>query len=327
MNPSTINPTTLTRPPAPTAADIVGPVERIVLDAQGACKNSLDSGWKLGRLLLTDERFIFVAGRRIVTEVPLDTVIEVSTEKRAFVLASTATVRLSWGKQAARLPRRLWLVTKKIEAWRDALFQATVLEVTGQVIERVASAVDDDSAALLRYIWSQHHAGVDELVELIDAPGHDYVLERIRESISPAAVRLLGCNILVFRCSCKTSDNSEPITNHWWIAGKRKPVSATPAVQVSVFDGPDHVDVVADLPGVRDGDVLLNIFDNRLIISAASDTQQFNEETAIPTGARAETMTWRINNGVLVVRFRRLSHGDRAQTPHELTLERTREGE
>jgi len=58
---------------------------------------------------------------------------------------------------------------------------------------------------------------------------------------------------------------------------------------------------------VRDDDVLLKIFDNRLTISAASSTQKFHGETVLPTGTRAETMTWRINNGMLVVRFGRLS--------------------
>ncbi len=65
------------------------------------------------------------------------------------------------------------------------------------------------------------------------------------------------------------------------------------------------MDVVTDLPGVRDNDVLLDVCNDRLVISAASDTQKFHKETPLPTGTRKETMTRRMNNGVLVVRFRR----------------------
>jgi len=292
-----------------------------MFDAQGAYKNSLNSGWNLGRMILTDKRFVFLANDRIKIQVPLDKVITVQTERQPFVLASTATVRLSWGNQGARLPRKLWLVTKRIEAWRDALFQMTVLELTDQVIERVASAVDEDSATLLRYIWNQRHAGMDELAELIDAPSQEHVLVKIRKTINPATVRLLGCNILVFRHRWKTSGNSEPIDNHWWIAGRRKPVSATPVAQVNIFEEPDHVDVVMDLPGVRDGDVMLNVCDNRLVISAASDTQKFHEETPLPAGTCAETMTRRINNGVLVVGFRRSLRRQTTGMSHELIFE------
>jgi hypothetical protein len=289
---------------------LLSPGERLVLGAPGACKTSLRSGWKPGRMILTDQRFIFAAGRWIVSEVPLDGVREVRTERQPLVLARRATVRLTWSvvpaAKAAPLLRKLWLATRDPRAWREAIFQMACLEVSDRAIERVASAVDRDCAALLRYVWQQRHAGTDDLAKLIDAPSHNDVLFRIHRAINPAAAKLLGCSILAFRHRWKASGDSEPIDAHWWIAGRRKSVPTTAAARVSVFAEPDRVDVVADLPGVRASDMVLRLGDNCLVISAASDTQRFHEETSLPAGTRTETMTASMNNGVLLVRFRRL---------------------
>jgi hypothetical protein len=290
---------------------LLNPGEELVLDDHGACKTSLRSGWKPGRMILTDQRFIFAAGPRIVTEVPLDHVREVRIERQPFVLARRATVRLAWSVtpagQAAPSSRQLWLRTKDTRAWTEALLQMTCLEVTDQAIERVASAVDQDCAALLRYVWHQRHAGIKELAELIGVPRHDDVLLKIHKTINPAAVKLLGCNILVFRHRWKACGSSEPVSYQWWVAGRHKTVSATCATRLNVFEEPDHVDVVGDLPGVRDSDVMLSIRNSRLAISAASDTERFYEEIALPPGTRTETMTASMNNGILRVRFRRHS--------------------
>lgn len=302
------------------------PSEQLVLAGQGACKTSDRSGWKLGRMVLTDERFVFVAGsHRLVAQVLLHNVRQVSVEKHPFILGRRPAVRLTWSvtptRQLAPSRRALWVITGDARTWAEALFQMTRLEVTGQAIERVASAVDQDGGMLLWYVWHQRHAGTDELAELIDAPSQRDVLVKIRETINPAAVKLLGCNILVFRHRWKECGNFEPINSRWWIAGKRRTVSTTSVARVSVFEEPDHVDVVTDLPGVKDNDVMLNVCNDRLVISAASDAKRFHEETALPTGTCTRTMTSRMNNGVLLVRFRRLLPQQTAQSGHERTFE------
>jgi len=310
---------------------LLNPGEQLVLDAQGACKTSWRSGWKLGRMILTNQRFIFAAGRRIVAEVPLDGVREVRIERQPFVLARRATVRLTWSAmpagRASPVLRRLWSTTRDPWAWREAMLQMTCLDVTDQVVERIACAVDQDCAALLRYVWHQRHAGIEELAELIGAPCHDDVLLKIRKSINPAAVKLLGCNILVFRQRWRACGSSEPVSYQWWVAGRHKTVSPACATRVNVFAEHDHVDVVADLPGVRDDDVMLRVRDHRLLISAASDTERYHEETALPPGTCTERMTSSMNNGVLLVRFRRLAGRQTARASHQPILERSLQGE
>ncbi|MCK4340976.1 MAG: Hsp20/alpha crystallin family protein [Phycisphaerae bacterium] len=289
------------------------PSEQLVLVSPGACRTSDRSGWKLGRMVLTDMRIVFVAAdRRLRVQVLLDNLRDITVAKQPFFIAKPPAVRLTWSvtptNQWVSSRRMAWLIMGKAKAWAEAIYQMALLEVTDQTIERVAASVDPDSAAMLRYVCHQHHAGVDELAGLIDAPCHDDVLVRIHKTINPAAVKLLGCNILVFRRRWRASGDSEPISFNWWIAGRRKSVSTTPIASVNVFEEPDQVHVVADLPGVKDNnDVMLSICDSRLVISAASNTERFNEEAILPPGTRTETMTSGMNNGVLVVRFRRHS--------------------
>ncbi len=289
------------------------PSEQLVLVSVGAYKPSDRTGWKLGRMVLTDERFVFVsADRRLRVQVLLHNLKQVSVARQCFFLAKKPAVRLTWSvtptSQYMPSRRTAWLIMGKARAWAEAIFQMALLEVTDQTIERVGATVDPESAALLRYVWHQQHAGVDELAELIDAPCHDDVRVKIRKTINPAATELLGCNILVFRRRWKAGGDSEAFNSHWWIAGKGKTTVGRPAAWLNVIEEPDRVVVVADLPGVMSYDVVLSVVNNRLVISAASDLEKFHEETALPPETCTETMTSSMTNGVLVVRFRRLPY-------------------
>lgn len=84
-------------------------------------------------------------------------------------------------------------------------------------IDEVAQQVDKQSARMLWYLWRRRHANLDELKRASRETSHMEVLMRIRETINPAAMRLLGRPIMVFERSAMDYGTGAHIFHSWWI--------------------------------------------------------------------------------------------------------------
>ena len=298
--------------------------ERIILDAQGAYKRESRSGWRLGRLVLTDRRVGFQppASRRLSgLDVTLADVRSVTVEKRPFILSSRNVLALTFlssrGNTQAGAPAtgrgvcsRAWLLTRDLDTWHTRLYQMIHLEVDEDAIARLAAGLGPEAAAILWHIWHNGHANIRGLAELVEAERHSDVLLKIKQHINLAAVSQLGCPILLFLSRGLDPRSGDVVPFSWWIAGRRKEreLEQTGADQprMDTFEEDDHVDVIVELPGVREEDVLLAAGGPRtLVISAASDDGQYHEEVSLPADVDVGSATHRLNNGVLLVRLRR----------------------
>jgi hypothetical protein len=204
---------------------------------------------------------------------------------------------------------RFWLITNELETWSTRLFQMTQLRVDEQAIARLGAALEPEAAAILWHIWRNHHANIEELARLVDAEGHSDVLLKIKAQINPLATEQLGCPILTLLPAGLDPRTGEHVSYSWWIAGRReekrrKDEGPGPA-RIDVFDEETHVDVVAELPGVREEDVLLGVRDGQLVISGASTTGKFHSEAPLPPGVDPDSLTSQLNNGILLVRLKR----------------------
>lgn len=74
---------------------------------------------------------------------------------------------------------------------------------------------------------------------------------------------------------------------------------------VDVFDEKDHVLVVAEMPGVAEEDVALELKDDILTITAAKGEQKYRKEVLLPESFEAHRMSRTCHNGVLEVKFTR----------------------
>jgi HSP20 family protein len=75
---------------------------------------------------------------------------------------------------------------------------------------------------------------------------------------------------------------------------------------VDVYDEPDGVRVVADLPGVEKDAVDLKCDGELLTISAANDRREYDERVRLPVRVDEHSASASFNNGVLQVRFDRV---------------------
>jgi len=74
---------------------------------------------------------------------------------------------------------------------------------------------------------------------------------------------------------------------------------------VDVFEEEDHVNVMAELPGVKENDVNLKIENNILIISADTSERKYYKEVKLPTSVEKDFVESKYRNGILEVRVRK----------------------
>ena len=74
---------------------------------------------------------------------------------------------------------------------------------------------------------------------------------------------------------------------------------------VDVFEEPDHVSVVVELPGVGPDDLTLELADDILNIRAERNRKKYRKEVLLPAAFSTEQMTYTCRNGILEIRFQR----------------------
>ena len=72
---------------------------------------------------------------------------------------------------------------------------------------------------------------------------------------------------------------------------------------VDVFEEPDHVLVVAEMPGVSEADVQLELKDDILSLRAEKGDKKYRKEVLLPRAFSAANMSHKCRNGVLEVKL------------------------
>jgi HSP20 family molecular chaperone IbpA len=285
--------------------------ERIVLRSQGGYRDNPRSAWKLGHLYLTTERLIFSVPTRIPFQVALTDIEGIGVEQARFVLGRWKDV-IAIGYRHPTLPKtsNAWIIMRDLEVWRKKLLEMTLQDVDQETLDKVMQELDPQGREIVAYLWETRHATIDELAELMAAPTHMDVLLKIREEINPTAERITGGPILTFRSSRVDPVTGQKVLFSWWAMGPSgAPKEARSGVLVDVFDEGDRIDVIADLVGIREEDIVLSVDRNRLTLSAHGPEERYQEEIVLPAEVRVDTLTKTYTNNVLAVSLEKLGSG------------------
>ncbi len=112
----------------------------------------------------------------------------------------------------------------------------------------------------------------------------------------------------VFGFSIKTAVSGKPIVEPF---GNIKKTPKGPKVEeerepiVDVFDEKDEIRVYAEMPGVNQDDIKLDLKGDILDISAKTGDRKYHKEILLPTKVKQETLTSSYKNGILEVRMRK----------------------
>ncbi len=189
----------------------------------------------------------------------------------------------------------------------------TLFEIDQAAVDKVTHELDPQSREVVDYLWAHGHATINELADLIGAPTHMDILLKIRGIINPTAERVIGGALLVFHRRQVDWANGEPVLFSWWVAASpRVEEGARAALPLDLFDDGDRVLVVADLRGVREDDIALEVSENRLIVSVEGLAERLRGEVALPAQVDTGTLTRTYTNGVLAVALQKTPAGTAA---------------
>ena len=83
---------------------------------------------------------------------------------------------------------------------------------------------------------------------------------------------------------------------------------------VDVFEEEDHINIMAELPGVEEKDVNLKIENNVLTISADTSVRKYYKEVKLPTSIKCDLIDSKLRNGILEVKLRKTKDPGEANT-------------
>jgi HSP20 family protein len=112
----------------------------------------------------------------------------------------------------------------------------------------------------------------------------------------------------VFGVAVRTAVGGEPVVESF---GNVKQTPEGPSVEevreplVDIFDEEHEVKIYAEMPGVNQEDIQVDLKDDILDIRAESGKRKYHKEVLLPTPVDAKTMTYRYSNGILEIGVRK----------------------
>ena len=85
--------------------------------------------------------------------------------------------------------------------------------------------------------------------------------------------------------------------------GKLVEVQQIREPMVDLFDESDHLLIIAEVPGIEQEDVRLELQDDILIFSAEKGDSKYRKELLLPTSFSPEKMSFTCRNGILEIRL------------------------
>ena len=112
----------------------------------------------------------------------------------------------------------------------------------------------------------------------------------------------------VFGFSIKTAVGGKPIVEPF---GNIKKTPKGPKVEeerepiIDVFDEKEEIKVYAEMPGVSQEDIKLDLKGDILDISAQTGNRKYHKEILLPAKVKAETLTSSYKNGILEISIKK----------------------
>jgi len=112
----------------------------------------------------------------------------------------------------------------------------------------------------------------------------------------------------VFGVTIRTAEGGKPVVEPF---GNIKKTPQGPKIEeerepiADVFDEKDEIRVYAEMPGINEADIKLELKDDVLDISAESNGRKYRKEILLPMKVKAENLIFSYKNGILEVKIKK----------------------
>jgi HSP20 family protein len=72
-----------------------------------------------------------------------------------------------------------------------------------------------------------------------------------------------------------------------------------------IFDEKDEIVVIAEMPGIEENDLKIDLKEDILEISAVSTSRTYRKELLLPVKANRQNLTYKFKNGILEIRIKK----------------------
>jgi hypothetical protein len=277
--------------------------EKVLLSSVGGYKSNLRSGWKPGDLYLTDMKIFLWQSAKILFQVALKDIKEISVHKKFVIIKNRDVLRLSYLNNTEIT--QVWIMTKEVEIWKNKIFERSLLEIDQEKIEKICEILDTDSQDILLFIWQNRHVTIDELANIYDAPSHMDILHKIKDVINPASQKIIGFPVLTFRNNCIDELTGKKIQFSWWIIGgdKLKENKNQLSSLLDIFDEENSITIIMELKGVQDENIMLEVNEYICTVSCQTPDGEYLEEIPLSSKVKPEGMSQNYNNNILEIRL------------------------
>ena len=283
--------------------------EQLILKSQGAYKDSLRSGWKIAGLYLTNQRLMICRGRTIRFKILVCDIKALRVEKLHYILRKKKAICLFYKAGKGSGDSRLWFVVNDCETWQKRIIiQASLLRIDLETIDQISAKLDPDGQKILWYLWDNHHAKINQLAELIDAPSHMHVLIKIRETINPVSEKEVGCPILSFERAKTDPETGEKVLFSWWLMGEQEKWKETRGRLLDIFDEGSHIQVIMEAKRVEASDLKLEIHGDELVVKSEKTGSPWTEIIQLPCEANFDSHQVHLRNNLLEIKLLKIDN-------------------
>jgi len=283
--------------------------EHIIIQGQGAYKDSLRSGWKIAGFYLTNQRLMICQGRTVRLNILVNDIRTSRVEKLHYVLRRKQAVCLFYKAGKGPGDSRLWFVVNDCETWQKRIImQASLLKIDLETIEKISAGLDPDGQDILWYLWNKRHARIDRLAELIDAPSHMHVLIKIRETINPVSEKVVGCPILSFERAGTDPETGEEVLFSWWLMGEQEKWKETKDRLLDIFDEGSFLQIIMEIKGEEASDLRLDVHKNELVVRSEKTGSALTEIIQLPCEANFDSHQVHLRNNLLEIKLLKINN-------------------
>lgn len=277
--------------------------ERIILKGQGGFKHHSRSGWKVTEIFLTNQRLILYQLQKIIFEISLSRIYNIASKKLYYVMRKREALGAVYKAVEGSRGGTVWFVVNDSQTWKKRIYQLTLLKIDADLIEKIAVQLDSEGRDILRFLWENHHARIDQIAELINAPNHMHVLMNIKETINPIAEKVAGCPILSFERSKIDPETGENVLFSWWLLGELEEWENKNERLLDIFDEGSYIQVIMEVKKVEKSDLSLEINNAELVVKSNKIGHTWTEAFNLPVESNYENHEIYLRNNLLEIRL------------------------